>query len=96
MDFIQDLAGIIGGLALTSSRIVESMIALPSAEVILTFDIMITHFGYAIGTTAIFGGIFGIIYSKLYGGILGKARACMQSSMNIFQQKESGKVLFTV
>ena len=66
------IAGIVAGISLTSGRIIESILKLVSAEVVLTLDFIIAHFGYAIGATAIFGGIFGAIYSKFYHGIPGK------------------------
>ena len=65
------IAGIIGGIVGSISIIIGTMIGLPHIliGVPLTFELMISHLGYNIGATGIFGGIFGIVYSKFYNGI---------------------------
>ena len=66
------IAGMVAGVVLSLGRVVETSFGLPSAEVILTWDFMSAHIGYSVGVIGIFGGFFGIVYSKFYDGIPAK------------------------
>ena len=70
------MAGIVGGIALTSSHAMMTILGFGTfftgAGVSISFDLLINHLGYAVGSTGIFGGIFGIIYSKIYNIVPGK------------------------
>jgi len=69
------IAGIIGGIAFTGFRTLDSMLglwAILGMPAVTSFDTIISVLGYSIGHQGIYGGIFGIIYFKFYNRIPGK------------------------
>jgi hypothetical protein len=65
------IAGIIGGIALFLYVIITQHLSqLPDFT---SLDFWLNYFIYQIGLQGIFGGIFGIMYSKFYNGIPGKS-----------------------
>lgn len=67
------IAGCIGGLVYTVSELLETILGLPAGVPdLLTFNILMIHLGYAIPANGVYGGTFGIIYSKFYDGVPSK------------------------
>jgi hypothetical protein len=67
------LAGIIGGIAISITRIVEAILGLPSAIAgILTVETALYHLSYEMGQAGIFGALFGILYVRFYNAVPGK------------------------
>ena len=70
------IAGCIGGLVYILCTIPEAMLGLPGALVevydIFEFNTFVGLLGYSIPAQAIWGSIYGIVYSRFYDGVPGK------------------------
>jgi hypothetical protein len=61
------MGGAVGGLIFTSQKIIEYLFGLPTEfPDILTLNILMIFLGYAVPSNAIWGGIFGTVYSRFY------------------------------
>ncbi|WP_455277430.1 hypothetical protein [[Eubacterium] cellulosolvens] len=68
------IAGCIGGLILTIQRILDAILGTPVVPVdLLDFDILMFHLGYSIPSNGMWGSIYGIVYSRFYDRVPGKA-----------------------
>jgi hypothetical protein len=71
------IAGVAGGLAAVASHVLNIILGLSwltqyELPGLLVFETLINHIVVEIGLTAIYGAIFGLIYSKFYERIPGK------------------------
>jgi hypothetical protein len=67
------IAGIIGGIAINITRIVEAILGLPSAIAgMLTVETMLFHLAYEMGQAGISGALVGILYARFYDAVPGK------------------------
>ena len=67
------IAGALGGFIFTIGRIIADIFRFyTGTPTLLEFDMMMIHFGYAMGANGIFGAIFGIIYPLFYDRVPSK------------------------
>ena len=67
------IAGAFGGFIFTIGEIIATQVGFYTAVPgLLEFDMIMIHFGYAMGANGMFGAIFGVIYPLLYDRIPSK------------------------